>query len=68
MTSLSVILYGLVCPACETEDELWHDTVRGVVECRACGDRNVVGEDDPGRPESYGFDLYDGGGWDRAYV
>ncbi len=61
--TLAVVLYGLVCAACEAEDELWHDVVVGVVECHACGDRTAVGADDPGRPESYGWDLYDAGGW-----
>jgi hypothetical protein len=33
------VLWGLACASCATRDELWHDVLRGVIECRACGDR-----------------------------
>ncbi|MFF4779114.1 hypothetical protein ACFY05_40490 [Microtetraspora fusca] len=54
---LARVLEGLACAECEAEDEMWHDAVRGVVECRACGYRTVLGG------ESFGDGDDDAAGW-----
>ncbi|MBB2913157.1 hypothetical protein FHS43_004455 [Streptosporangium becharense] len=69
--TLYVVLYGLSCASCGVDDRLWQDVIRGVVECRACGERAVVGADIGGEPSDLdgegldldGFDL-DGEGFD----
>lgn len=56
---LVVVLYGLACAVCGAEDELWHDVVLGVVECRACGDRAATGGDRDGDGGAYeGGEMY----------
>ncbi|MEU9887074.1 hypothetical protein [Sphaerisporangium sp. NPDC051011] len=37
MTPLAECLTGLRCSACGCLDVLWLDPMRGLVECRACG-------------------------------
>ncbi|MFI6455860.1 hypothetical protein ACIBF6_30370 [Streptosporangium amethystogenes] len=37
MTELAHILDGLRCAACGAVNTLWLDLIRGLVECRECG-------------------------------
>ncbi|MER6177004.1 hypothetical protein [Streptosporangium sp. NPDC001681] len=37
MTELAYILDGLRCAACGAVNTLWLDLIRGLVECRECG-------------------------------
>ncbi|WP_433423592.1 hypothetical protein ACQP1V_16115 [Microtetraspora malaysiensis] len=62
---LARVLEGLACAECEADGELWHDAVRGVVECRACGYRTVLGGED-GEGFGDGYDGADGWGWEAA--
>ncbi|MEV0419996.1 hypothetical protein [Streptosporangium canum] len=45
MTELAHILDGLRCAACHAVNTLWLDLIRGLVECRACGQGALL---DPG--------------------
>ncbi len=64
-------LLGLACAVCGARDHLWADHVRGVVECRECGqaalllDSEFSPDGSPGSP-----DRGDGGAGNkrRAYV
>lgn len=35
-------LAGLRCAVCKARDHLWLDPVRGIVECRRCGQSALV--------------------------
>lgn len=45
MTELARILDGLRCAACGTVDTLWLDLLRGLVECRECGQGALLDPD-----------------------
>ncbi|ACZ83717.1 hypothetical protein [Streptosporangium roseum] len=46
MTELAHILDGLRCAACHAVNTLWLDLIRGLVECRACGQGALIDPDD----------------------
>ncbi|MEV4182386.1 hypothetical protein AB0J28_13210 [Streptosporangium canum] len=46
MTELAHILDGLRCTACHAVNTLWLDLIRGLVECRECGQGALIDPDD----------------------
>ncbi|MER5621087.1 hypothetical protein ABT061_08595 [Streptosporangium sp. NPDC002544] len=45
MTELAYILDGLRCAACHAVNTLWLDLIRGLVECRECGQGALLDPD-----------------------